>query len=82
MLPSGPAEIACTWLRRYSPEAIGGTALVSCALLPAGGAGMQQQGDVRDGQALLWMLSGAAIIGSNGLMVRFVDTPATISAFS
>ena len=42
---------------------------------------MQQQGDVRSGQALLWMLSGAAVIGSNGLMVRFAETPPTISAF-
>lgn len=42
---------------------------------------MRQQDDGRGGQALLWMLAGAAIIGSNGLMVRFVDTPATISAF-
>ena len=42
---------------------------------------MQQQGDVGSGRALLWMLSGAALIGSNGLMVRFAETPPTISAF-
>ena len=42
---------------------------------------MQQQGGDGRGRALLWMLSGAALIGSNGLMVRFADTPPTISAF-
>src|SRR5690625_2996275 len=31
--------------------------------------------------ALLWMLSGAALSGSNGLMVRLAETPATVSAF-
>lgn len=31
--------------------------------------------------ALLWMLTGAALIGTNGLMVRFAETPPTISAF-
>ena len=41
---------------------------------------MQQQGDGRS-RALLWMLSGAALIGTNALMVRFADTPPTISAF-
>lgn len=39
-----------------------------------------QQGNERN-QALLWMLAGAALIGSNGLMVRFAETPPTISAF-
>lgn len=34
-----------------------------------------------DRRALLWMLLGAALIGTNGLMVRFADTPPTISAF-
>jgi len=42
---------------------------------------MAQQEEGRDGRAWLWMLAGAAIIGSNGLMVRFAETPATISAF-
>lgn len=40
---------------------------------------MGRQGKER--VALLWMLSGAALIGSNGLMVRFAETPATVSAF-
>ncbi|NYZ61651.1 DMT family transporter [Luteimonas deserti] len=31
--------------------------------------------------ALLSMLAGAALIGTNGLMVRWADTPPTISAF-
>ncbi|MET0328853.1 MAG: DMT family transporter [Luteimonas sp.] len=31
--------------------------------------------------ALIWMLSGAALIGTNGLMVRLAGTPPTISAF-
>lgn len=34
-----------------------------------------------DRRALLWMLLGAALIGTNGLMVRFAGTPPTISAF-
>ena len=34
-----------------------------------------------DRRALAWMLAGAALIGTNGLMVRFADTPPTISAF-
>lgn len=34
-----------------------------------------------DRRALVWMLIGAALIGSNGLMVRFADVPPTISAF-
>lgn len=42
---------------------------------------MAQQEEGGNGRALLWMLAGAAIIGSNGLMVRFAETPATISAF-
>ena len=42
---------------------------------------MQQQREGRNGQALLWMLSGAALIGTNALMVRFAGTPPTISAF-
>ena len=32
-----------------------------------------------DRRALAWMLAGAALIGTNGLMVRFADTPPTIS---
>src|SRR5690606_8306818 len=36
MPPSAPAATACTWRRRCSPDRIVGTALVSCALLPAG----------------------------------------------
>jgi drug/metabolite transporter (DMT)-like permease len=31
--------------------------------------------------ALAWMLTGAALIGTNGLMVRLAGTPPTISAF-
>ncbi|WP_407354232.1 DMT family transporter [Luteimonas sp. R10] len=31
--------------------------------------------------ALLWMLTGAALIGTNALMVRFAETPPTVSAF-
>ncbi|PBJ82768.1 hypothetical protein CMZ84_11650 [Lysobacteraceae bacterium NML93-0399] len=31
--------------------------------------------------ALIWMLSGAALIGTNGLMVRLAATPPTVSAF-
>lgn len=31
--------------------------------------------------ALGWMLAGAALIGTNGLMVRFAQTPPTVSAF-
>jgi len=34
-----------------------------------------------DRRALAWMLAGAALIGTNGLMVRFAGTPPTISAF-
>jgi drug/metabolite transporter (DMT)-like permease len=34
-----------------------------------------------DRRAPLWMLLGAALIGTNGLMVRFADVPPTISAF-
>lgn len=34
-----------------------------------------------DRRAVAWMLAGAALIGTNGLMVRFADTPPTISAF-
>lgn len=41
---------------------------------------MQRQDGERN-RALLWMLSGAALIGSNGLMVRFADTAPTVSAF-
>lgn len=41
---------------------------------------MQQQGNERN-RALLWMLTGATLIGSNGLMVRFAETAPTISAF-
>lgn len=32
-------------------------------------------------RALVWMLLGAALIGSNGLMVRVSDVPPTVSAF-
>jgi drug/metabolite transporter (DMT)-like permease len=32
-------------------------------------------------RALAWMLAGAAIIGTNGIMVELADTPPTISAF-
>ena len=32
-------------------------------------------------RALSWMLAGAAIIGTNGIMVELADTPPTISAF-
>lgn len=31
--------------------------------------------------ALAWMLTGAALIGTNGLMVRLAGTPPTVSAF-
>src|SRR5690554_1915429 len=41
---------------------------------------MRQQGNERN-RALLWMLTGATLIGSNGLMVRFAETAPTISAF-
>lgn len=34
-----------------------------------------------DTRATLWMLVGAALIGTNGLMVRFADVPPTVSAF-
>lgn len=34
-----------------------------------------------DRRALPWMLAGAALIGTNGLMVRFAEVPPTISAF-
>lgn len=34
-----------------------------------------------DRAALLSMLAGAALIGTNGLMVRFAQTPPTVSAF-
>jgi drug/metabolite transporter (DMT)-like permease len=34
-----------------------------------------------DRRALSWMLLGAALIGTNGLMVRFAEVPPTISAF-
>ncbi len=34
-----------------------------------------------DRRALAWMLAGAALIGTNGLMVRVAGTPPTISAF-
>lgn len=33
------------------------------------------------GKALLWMSAGAAIIGTNGLMVGIAGTPPTVSAF-
>lgn len=32
-------------------------------------------------RALLYMLAGAAVIGTNGLMVRFAQVPPTVSAF-
>lgn len=35
----------------------------------------------RDRAALLSMLAGAALIGTNGLMVRYAQTPPTVSAF-
>jgi drug/metabolite transporter (DMT)-like permease len=34
-----------------------------------------------DSRALLAMLAGAALIGTNGLLVRYADVPPTISAF-
>ncbi|NZA26698.1 DMT family transporter [Luteimonas sp. SJ-92] len=41
---------------------------------------MQQERN-HDRAALLWMLAGASLIGTNGLMVRFAETPPTVSAF-
>lgn len=41
---------------------------------------MRQQGGHHNA-ALLWMLTGAVLIGTNGLMVRLADTPPTVSAF-
>lgn len=34
-----------------------------------------------DRRALVWMLLGAALIGTNGLMVRYAGVPPTVSAF-
>jgi drug/metabolite transporter (DMT)-like permease len=42
---------------------------------------MQMQDSRPEPRALTWMLAGAAIIGSNGLMVELAATPPTISAF-
>src|SRR3546814_6129651 len=46
-----------------------------------GHAGASMTHSRSEPKALAWMLAGAAIIGTNGIMVELAGTPPTVSAF-